>query len=67
MEPKNYPYRNENDLNQTSILTFRGVHSLKLTYIALEKMVENNPLTLDCTGCLLGILIMVYYNPYLIG
>ncbi len=28
---------------------------------------EKNPLTFHYTGCLIGILIMVYYNPYITG
>ena len=28
---------------------------------------EKNPLTFHCTDCLIGILIMVYYNPHVTG
>ncbi len=28
---------------------------------------EKNPLTFHYTGCLIGILIMVYYNPHITG
>ena len=47
----------------------------RLSWLSIHQLLKNmdtieprkNPLTFHCTGCLIGILIMVYYNPHITG